>query len=102
MTYLKFEVIGHLQEHFTDRETTILQMAILNIAAVTNVLIFETGIMLNPPDEGAIGITLSCEWEVERAKEKEFCEAFICKINTFFQMSNLNLHMDLVNNRYIS
>lgn len=102
MTYLKFEVNGHLQEHFTERETTILQMAILNIAAMTNVLIFETGVLLNPPDEGEIGITLTYEREVEREQEKEFCEAFIYKINTFFQMSNLNLYMYLVNDRYIS
>lgn len=97
MTYFKFEANGPVKEELTEREVDILQQALLNLAAMTNAVVVGQGVMLNPPDEGKIGITLAYEENLSDEKEQEFVDVFLRKINTFFQMSNLDLTFELAN-----
>ena len=97
MTYFKFEANGPVKEQLTEREVDILQTALLNLAAMTNAVLVGQGVMLNPPDEGKIGITLAYEENLSEEKEQEFVDVFLRKINTFFQMSNLDLTLELAN-----
>ena len=97
MTYFKFEANGPVKEELTEREVGILQTALLNLAAMTNAVVSGQGVMLNPPDEGKIGITLAYEENLSDEKEQEFVDLFLRKINTFFQMSNLDLTFELAN-----
>ena len=97
MTYFKFEANGPVKEQLTEREVDILQTALLNLAAMTNAVLVGQGVMLNPPDEGKIGITLAYEEKLSDEKEQEFVDVFLRKINTFFQMSNLDLTLELAN-----
>ena len=97
MTYFKFEANGPVKEELTEREVGILQTALLNLAAMTNAVVSGQGVMLNPPDDGKIGITLAYEENLSDEKEQEFVDLFLRKINTFFQMSNLDLTFELAN-----
>ena len=97
MTYFKFEANGPVKEELTEREVDILQQAILNLAAMTNAVLSGNGVYLNPPDEGEIGITLAYVESLSEEKEQEFVDVFLRKINTFFQMSNLDLTLELAN-----
>ncbi len=97
MTYLKFEANGPVKEELTEREVSILDNAILNLAAMTNAFITGQGVMLNPPDEGKIGITFAFEEKVPEEKEQELINSFLRKINTFFKMSNLDLVIEHTN-----
>ncbi len=40
--------------------------------------------MLNPPDDGKIGITLAYLENLSEEKEQEFIDIFLRKISTFF------------------
>jgi len=97
MTYLKFEANGPVKEELTEREVEILQTAILNLAAMTNALITGQGAMLNPPDEGKIGITFAFEAKLPEEKEQELIDSFIRRMNTFFKMSNLDFVFEHTN-----
>lgn len=97
MTYLKFEANGPVKEELTEREVEILQTAILNLAAMKNALITGQGAMLNPPDEGKIGITFAFEAKLPEDKEQKLIESFLLQMNTFFKMSNLDFVFEHTN-----
>ena len=97
MTYFKFEANGPVKEELTEREVDILQTSLLNLAAMTNAIVVGQGVMLNPPDDGNIGITFAYEDKLSEEKEQEIVDAFLRKINTFFKMSNLDLTFELAN-----
>ena len=97
MTYFKFEANGPVKEELTEREEDILQSALFNLAAMTNAVVSGQGVMLNPPDEGKIGVTLAYIESLSEEKEQEFIDLFLRKINTFFQSSNLDLTLELAN-----
>ena len=97
MTYLKFEANGPVKEELTEREVDILQTSLLNLAAMTNAVLVGKGVMLNPPDDGKIGITFAYEEKLSEEKEQELTDLFLNKINTFFKMSNLDLTIELAN-----
>jgi len=97
MTYFKFEANGPVKEELTEREVDILQTSLLNLAAMTNAIVVGQGLMLNPPDDGKIGITFAYEEKLSEEKEQEIVDVFIRKINTFFKMSNLDLTLELAN-----
>lgn len=91
MSYFKCEVEGPITNDLTKREIEILQNTFLNLAAMTNALLVGQGVMLNPPDEGKMGITFAYPEAIAEEKETEIKETFIKKLNIFFQMSNLDL-----------
>ena len=91
MTYFKVEVDGKDKAELTERETVILQNTFLNLAAMTNALLVGQGCMLNPPDEGKLGITFAYEESIGEEKEAELKDAFLNKLNVFFEMSQLDL-----------
>ena len=97
MTYFKFEANGPVKEELTEREVDILQTSLLNLAAMTNAIVVGQGLMLNPPDDGKIGITFAYVDSISEEKEQEIVDAFLRKINTFFKMSNLDLTFELAN-----
>ena len=97
MTYLKFEANGPVKEELTEREVDILQTSLLNLAAMTNAIVVGKGLMLNPPNDGKIGITFAYEEKLSEEKEQEIVDVFLPKINTFFKMSNLDLTLELAN-----
>ena len=97
MTYLKFEANGPVKEELTEREVDILQTSLLNLAAMTNAIVVGKGVMLNPPDDGKIGITYAYEEKLSEEKEQEIIDVFLRRINTFFKMSNLDLTLELAN-----
>ena len=97
MTYLKFEANGPVKEELTEREVDILQTSLLNLAAMTNAIVVGEGLMLNPPDDGKIGITFAYVESISEEKEQEIVDVFLSKINTFFKMSNLDLTLELAN-----
>ena len=95
MSYFKFEVDGPLRPSLTEREVDILQTTFLNLAAMTNALIVGKGVMLNPPEEGKLGITFAYPEEISVEKESEMKEAFLKKLDLFFQMSKLELSAEV-------
>ena len=97
MTYFKFEANGPVKEELTEREVDILQTSLLNLAAMTNAIVVGQGLMLNPPDDGKIGITFAYVESISEEKEQEIVDAFLRKINTFFKMSNLDITLELAN-----
>ncbi|MEK5187113.1 hypothetical protein [Solibacillus sp. FSL W7-1324] len=97
MSYLKFEIDGPLKKELSPREIDILQTTFLNLAAMTNALITGKGVMLNPPDEGKLGVTLAFSEKLLSKKENELSEALLKKINNFLQMSKLELSAHLTN-----
>ncbi|MEO4054791.1 hypothetical protein [Solibacillus sp. CAU 1738] len=97
MSYFKFEVDGESKNTLTEREEKIIQNAILNLAAMTNALLIGKGVMLNPPDEGKLGITFAYPEAISAEQELEIQEALIKKLDTFFQMSELTLATTLKN-----
>ena len=97
MTYFKFEANGPVKEELTEREVDILQTSLLNLAAMTNAVVVGQGVMLNPPDDGKIGITFAYVESLSEEKEQELLDLFLSKINTFFKMSNLDLTLELAN-----
>ena len=101
MTYLKFEANGPVKEELTEREVDILQTSLLNLAAMTNAIVVGQGLMLNPPDDGKIGITFAYVESISEEKEQEIVDVFLRKINTFFKMSNLDLTLELANAKAI-
>ena len=101
MTYFKFEANGPVKEELTEREVDILQTSLLNLAAMTNAIVVGQGLMLNPPDDGKIGITFAYVDSISEEKEQEIVDAFLRKINTFFKMSNLDLTLELANAKAI-
>ncbi|WP_110561294.1 hypothetical protein [Ureibacillus chungkukjangi] len=58
---------------------------------MTNALIVGKGVMLNPPDEGKLGITFAYPEAISVEQEEEIKDVFLKKLNVFFQMSNLEL-----------
>ena len=70
MSYFKFEVDGSIKEDLTNREIDILQNTFLNLAAMTNALIVGKGVMLNPPDEGKLGITFAYRFYFRQLSSK--------------------------------
>lgn len=97
MSYLKIEIDGPVKDDLSTREIDILQMTFLNLAAMTNAIITGTGVMLNPPDEGKLGITLAYSENLSLEKEKELSEALLKKLNTFLIMCKLELTANLKN-----
>ena len=92
MSYFKVIVDGSSKQDLTEREQLILQNAILHFSAMTNAIITGTGVMLNPPDEGMIGITFAYPEAIDAEKEAEVRESIVKKLNGFFMMSNLELN----------
>ena len=97
MTYLKFEANGPVKEELTEREVDILQTSLLNLAAMTNAIVVGQGLMLNPPDDGKIGITFAYVESISEEKEQEIVDVFLSKINTFFCILYLDLTLELAN-----
>lgn len=97
MSYIVVEVDGPVKPNLTEREVTILQNTILNLAAMTNALIVGEGVMLNPLDKGKMGITFAYPENISFDKENQIKDAFIKKLNTFFQMSDLELKAEITN-----
>lgn len=97
MSYIIVEVDGPIKQELTERETRILQMSFLNLAAMTNAQITGQGVMLNPPDEGKLGITFAFPEKITIEQENTLKEHFIKKLNTFLQMSELNLTAEVTN-----
>lgn len=91
MAYFKCIVDGPIAQELTEREVIILQNTFLNLAAMTNALIVGQGVMLNPPDDGDLGIVFAYPEAIPAEKETEVKEAFANKLNVFFEMSNLAL-----------
>lgn len=91
MSYFKVVVDGISKQDITEREQLILQNAILHFSAMTNALITGTGVMLNPPDEGTMGITFAYPEAIDAEKEAEVRESIVIRLNAFFSMSNLQL-----------
>ncbi|MCM3721525.1 hypothetical protein [Solibacillus isronensis] len=54
MSYFKVIVDGNSKQGLTERE-----QLILHFSTMTNAIITDAGVMLNPPDEGTIGITFA-------------------------------------------
>ena len=92
MSYFKVVVDGISKQDLTEREQLILQNSILHFSAMTNAIITGTGVMLNPPDEGTMGITFAYPEAIDAEKEAEVRESIIKKLNGFFTMSNLELN----------
>jgi hypothetical protein len=95
MAYFKIEVDGPMRPSLSGREIDILQTTFLNLAAMTNALIIGKGVMLNPPEEGKMGITFAYPEKLSEEKESEIKEAFLKKVNVFFQMSKLELTAEI-------
>ncbi len=91
MAYFKFVVDGPIKKELTAREVDILQNTFLNLAAMTNAIITGVGVMLNPPDEGELGITFAYPEEISKEKEAEVRDSFLKRLNVFFEMSKLDL-----------
>ena len=85
-------VDGNSKQELTEREQLILQNSILQFSAMTNAIITGTGVMLNPPDEGTLGITFAYPEAIDADKEAEVRESIVKRLNGFFSMSNLELH----------
>lgn len=92
MSYFKVVVDGISKQDLTEREQLILQNSILHFSAMTNAIITGTGGMLNPPDEGTMGITFAYPEAIDAEKEAEVRESIVKKLNGFFTMSNLELN----------
>ena len=92
MSYFKVVVDGNSKQELTEREQLILQNSILQFSAMTNAIITGTGVMLNPPDEGTLGITFAYPEAIDADKEAEVRESIVKRLNGFFSMSNLELH----------
>lgn len=92
MSYFKVIVDGISKQDLTEREQLILQNSILHFSAMTNAIITGTGVMLNPPDEGTMGITFAYPEAIDIEKEAEVRESIVKKLNGFFTMSNLELN----------
>ena len=92
MSYFKVVVDGISKQELTEREQLILQNSILQFSAMTNAIITGTGVMLNPPDEGTLGITFAYPEAIDADKEAEVRESIVKRLNGFFSMSNLELH----------
>ena len=92
MSYFKVVVNGNSKQELTEREQLILQNSILHFSAMTNAIITGTGVMLNPPDEGTMGITFAYPEEIDADKEAEVRESIVKRLNGFFSMSNLELN----------
>jgi hypothetical protein len=97
MAYIVVEADGPVKQELSQREVDILQMTFLNLAAMTNALITGQGVMLNPPDEGKLGITFAFPEKITAQQEEQLKEQFITKLNTFFKMSKLDLTAEIVN-----
>jgi hypothetical protein len=97
MAYFVVEVDGPVKQELSKREVDILQMTFLNLAAMTNALITGQGVMLNPPDEGKLGITFAFPEKITSQQEEELKEKFITKLNNFFVMSKLDLTAEIAN-----
>lgn len=54
LSYFKVIVDGNSKQGLTERE-----QLILHFSTMTNAIITDAGVMLNPPDEGTIGITFA-------------------------------------------
>ena len=91
MAYIKFVVDGPIKAELSEREINILQTSFLNFAAMTNAIITGVGVMLNPPDEGELGITFAYPEEISKEKETEVRDSFLRRLNMFFEMSKLDL-----------
>ncbi|MCH7323127.1 hypothetical protein LZ480_14705 [Solibacillus sp. MA9] len=92
MSYFKVVVDGNSKQALTEREQLILQNSILHFSAMTNAIITGTGVMLNPPNEGTMGITFSYPEAIDAEKEAEVRESIVKRLNGFFAMSNLELN----------
>lgn len=91
MTYFKVVVDGQAKEQLTAREQVILQNAILHFSAMTNALVVGVGVMLNPPDEGQMGITFAYPEPIDNEKETQIRESIVRKLNSYFTMCELDL-----------
>lgn len=91
MAYIKIVVDGPTKAELSKREVDILQTTFLNLAAMTNAIITGVGVMLNPPEEGELGITFAYPEAISEEKETEMRDSFLRRLNTFFEMSKLDL-----------
>ena len=91
MAYFKVVVDGVTKQQLTEREQLILQNSILHFSAMTNAIITGVGVMLNPPEEGTMGITFAYPEPITADKEAEVREAIVKRLNGFFAMSELDL-----------
>ena len=64
---------------------------VLHFSAMTNAIITGVGVMLNPPEEGTMGITFAYAEPITADKEAEVREAIVKRLNGFFAMSELDL-----------
>lgn len=92
LSYFKVIVDGNSKQGLTEREQLILQNEMLHFSAMTNAIITGTGVMLNPLDEGTIGITFAYPEALDAEKEVEVRESIVKRLNSFFVMSNLELN----------
>ena len=91
MTYFKVIVDGQKKDQLTEREQVMLQNTILQFSAMTNAIVVGVGVMLNPPDEGQMGITFAYPEPIDNEKETDIRESIVRRLNTYFSMCELDL-----------
>lgn len=96
LSYFKVIVDGNSKQGLTEREQLILKNSILHFSAMTNAIITGAGVMLNPPDEGTLGITFAYPEALYAEKEVEVRESIVKRLNSFFVMSNLKLNAVII------
>ncbi|MEK4080034.1 hypothetical protein [Solibacillus sp. FSL K6-1126] len=52
--------------------------------------------MLNPPDEGTMGIVFAYPEAIDAEKEVEVRDSIVKRLNSFFTMSNLELNAVII------
>lgn len=57
---------------------------------MTNAIITGAGVILNPPDEGTIGITFAYPEALDAEKEVEVRESIVIRLNSFLLCQTLN------------
>lgn len=95
LTYFKVKVEETQNENLTEREKLIIQNTILHFSAMTNAIVTGVGVMLNPPDEGKLGITFAYPEPIDAQKETDIREQIVKRLNGFFTMSNLSLQASI-------
>lgn len=91
MTYFKVVVDGPEKDQLTEREQVISQNTILHFSAMTNAIVVGVGVMLNPPDEGQMGITFAYPEPIDNQKETEIRDSIVRRLNAYFTMCELDL-----------
>jgi len=95
MNYVTVEIIDTVG--LNPRERKMLQTTVLNFAAMSNALIVNEDVVLNPlePDNENIGIVLVYAKALNDDQSKAIAESLSNRFSAYFTMSNLDLEAQI-------